>query len=103
MVLTANYAKAPDRAAMPYTPPVSRDGKGQQVTDYSRSQNIAQRTQPLRKHDSSSSPRARCLLGFLRIDLRRLFANSRRIDDELERIRVLILFYQLQIGEPLSA
>ena len=26
-----------------------------------------------------------------------------RIDDEFERIRVLILFHQLQIGEPLSA
>ena len=44
-----------------------------------------------------------CLLGVLRINLWRLFANFPRIDDELERIRVLILFHQLQIGEALSA
>jgi hypothetical protein len=30
------------------------------------------------------------------------FSNSSRINDEFERIRVLILFHQLQIDEPLS-
>src|SRR6516162_3992798 len=42
------------------------------------------------------------LLNVLRIDLWRLFANFCRIDDELERIGVLILFHQLQIDEPLG-
>src|SRR5215467_15976165 len=37
-----------------------------------------------------------------RVNLWRLFAGLRRIDDEFERIRVLILFHQLQIGEPLG-
>jgi hypothetical protein len=43
-----------------------------------------------------------CLLSALRINLWRLFANLSRIYDELERIGVLILFHQLQIGEPLG-
>jgi hypothetical protein len=30
------------------------------------------------------------------------FSNSSGINDEFERIRVLILFHQLQIDEPLS-
>jgi hypothetical protein len=42
-------------------------------------------------------------LNVLRIDLRRLFANFCRIDDEFERIGVLALFHQLQINEPLGA
>src|SRR5262249_10502297 len=42
------------------------------------------------------------LLSVLRIDLRCLFADSPRIDDEFEGIGVLILFHQLQIGEPLG-
>src|SRR5262245_31922043 len=37
------------------------------------------------------------------VDLRRLLTDFCRIDDEFERIRVLILFHQLQIGEPFSA
>src|SRR6266542_5046168 len=44
-----------------------------------------------------------CLLSVLRINLWRLFANFPRIDDEFERIRILILLHQLQIGEPLGA
>ena len=40
---------------------------------------------------------------FAWIDLWRLFTNPAGIDNEFERIRVLILFHQLQIGEPLSA
>src|SRR5262244_1394927 len=47
--------------------------------------------------------RSLCLLSVLRIYLWCLFANFPRIDDEFERIRVLILFHQLQIDEPLSA
>src|SRR5215467_15199721 len=38
-----------------------------------------------------------------RIDLRCLFTDFCRIDDEFERICVLILFHQLEIGEALSA
>src|SRR5207247_1736614 len=45
----------------------------------------------------------RVCFNVLRINLWRLFADFSRIDDEFERIRVLILFYQLQIDEPLSA
>jgi len=37
------------------------------------------------------------------IDLRRLLTDFCGIDDEFERIRVLILFHQLQTGEPFSA
>src|SRR5215813_11724644 len=37
------------------------------------------------------------------IDLRRLLTDFSRIDDEFERIRILIFLHQLQIGEPLSA
>src|SRR5215472_17953264 len=42
-------------------------------------------------------------LNVLWIDLWRLFANFCRIDDELERIGVLVFFHQLQIGVPLGA
>jgi hypothetical protein len=41
---------------------------------------------------------AASLFSALRINLWRLFADFSRIDDELERVRVLILFHQLQIG-----
>jgi hypothetical protein len=44
-----------------------------------------------------------CSFRKLTINLWCLFADFRRIDDELERIRVLILFHQFQIGEPLGA
>src|SRR5215813_8283341 len=39
---------------------------------------------------------------FAWIDLRRLLADLCRIDDELERISILILFHQLQVNEPFS-
>src|SRR5215472_1540771 len=42
-------------------------------------------------------------MSVLRIYLWCLFADFPRIDDELERVRVLILFHQLQISEPLGA
>src|SRR5215510_10811164 len=57
----------------------------------------------LSERDSSSSLRSSCLVNVLRINLWRLFADFSRIDDEFERIRVLIPFHQLQIDEPLSA
>src|SRR5262245_11783200 len=41
--------------------------------------------------------------GRLGVHLRRLLADPRRIDDELERIGVLMFFHQLQIREPLGA
>ena len=37
------------------------------------------------------------------IDLRRLLTDFPRVNDEFERIRVLIFLHQLQICEPLSA
>src|SRR5262249_58974893 len=37
---------------------------------------------------------------WLGVDLRRLLTDLACIDDELERIRVLMLFHQLEIGEP---
>src|SRR5262245_54479134 len=42
-------------------------------------------------------------LDLYRIDLRCLFAYSPRIDDELERVRILIFFHQLQVRETLRA
>jgi len=53
-------------------------------------------------HSGIHTYRSLCLLSLLRINLWSLFANFPRIDDEFERIRVLILFHQLQIGEPPS-
>src|SRR5215470_5636797 len=47
----------------------------------------------------TSSRRASRLLYALLTNLRRLFASLCRIDDEFEWIRILILFYQFQIGE----
>ena len=37
---------------------------------------------------------------FGRVDLRRLLTDLCRIDDELERISILILLHQLQVNEP---
>src|SRR5215831_18274172 len=54
-------------------------------------------------HNAVQAYRCVCSPSVLRINLWRLFANFPRIDDEFERICVLILFHQLQIGEPLSA
>src|SRR5215470_9867070 len=51
----------------------------------------------------SSPLRSSCILNVIGIDLWGLLASLCRIDDEFERIRVLILFHQLQIREPLSA
>src|SRR5262249_52695095 len=50
-----------------------------------------------------SIPNSRLFTCCRHINLRRLFANFSRIDDEFEGIGVLILFHQLQVGEPLSA
>src|SRR5262245_16996712 len=47
----------------------------------------------------TSSRCASRLFNALRINLRRLLANFRGIDDEFEWIGVLILFHQFQIGE----
>src|SRR5215510_13613931 len=58
---------------------------------------------PLRRGGSPSSRRSLWSRRVLRINLRGLFPNSRRIDDEFERISVLILFHQLLIREPLGA
>src|SRR5262245_64523197 len=54
-------------------------------------------------HASCSSLRSTCFLNIIGIDLWGLLASLCRIDDVFERIRVLILFHQLQIREPLSA
>src|SRR5215471_5708009 len=35
-----------------------------------------------------------------RRDLRRLFAGLRRVDDEFERVRILMLLHQLEVYEP---
>src|SRR5262245_48643949 len=53
--------------------------------------------------DRSSSLRSSCSFNILDVDLWGLFASLCRIDDEFERVRVLILFHQLQIGQPLGA
>src|SRR5262249_62171133 len=42
-------------------------------------------------------------MSLARIDLRRLFTDLRRIDDELEGVGILIFFYQLQVNEPFGA
>src|SRR5215470_4474299 len=54
-------------------------------------------------HSGIQKYRSLRLLSVLRINLWSLFTNFPRIDDEFERISVLILFHQLQIGEPPSA
>src|SRR5262245_44425828 len=53
-------------------------------------------------HASCSSLRSTCFLNIIGIDLWGLLASLCRIDDEFERIRVLTLFHQLQVREPLS-
>src|SRR5215510_4933073 len=50
----------------------------------------------------SSSLRSLCFLNIICVDLWGLLASLCRVDDEFERIRVLIFFHQLQIREALS-